>query len=84
MVNVLVPPELTDEEPEGEMAPPVPFTVAVMALETVLLLNVAVTMVAPFIVVAHSPVPLHPPPDQPAKIDPESAFEERDTTVAGL
>ncbi len=41
-------------------------------------------VVALFIVATHSPVPLHTPPDQPEKVDPGSAFAERDTTVAGL
>ena len=67
------------------MEPPVPLTVAVMLyVVTILGLNVAVMVVALFIVVTHSPFPLHTPPDQPAKVDPGFAFAERETTVAGL
>ena len=36
----------------------------------VLALNVAFTVVAPFIVTWQGPVPKHPPPDQPLKFDP--------------
>jgi len=39
--------------------------------------NVAVTVVFPVIVVAHDPVPLHPPPDQPLNVEPELAVAVR-------
>ena len=41
----------------------------------------AVTPCAAVIVTVQPPVPLHPPPDQPAKIDPGAAFWVRVTTV---
>jgi hypothetical protein len=36
-----------------------------------LLVKVAVTDWSKLIVTVHVPVPLHPPPDQPAKLEPE-------------
>ena len=39
--------------------------------------NVAVTVVALFRGTAHVPVPLHPPPDQPVKVDPVAAVAVR-------
>jgi hypothetical protein len=51
---------------------------------TILVLKLAVIVVFVFIVVVHSPVPLHPPPDQPSKVDPGSAVAERGTTMPGL
>ncbi len=47
-------------------------------------LKFAVTVTFAFIVTVHSPVPLHPPPDQPSKIDPRAAVAERETTVPAL
>jgi len=47
-------------------------------------LKLAVTVIFAFIVTVHSPVPLHPPPDQPSKSDPGAAVAERDTAVPGL
>ena len=47
-------------------------------------LKLAVMVIFAFIVTVHSPVPLHPPPDQPAKIDPGAAAAERETTVPAL
>ena len=47
-------------------------------------LKLAVIVIFVFIVTVHSPVPLHPPPDQPLKIDPEAAVAERDTMAPGL
>jgi len=44
-------------------------------------LKVAVTEVAAFIVMVHVPVPEHPPPDQPEKIDPLVAEAVRITDV---
>ena len=35
--------------------------------------NAAVTVVLAFIVTAHAPVPAHPPPDQPLKVEPPAA-----------
>ena len=37
-------------------------------------MNVAVTLLAEFMVTTQFPVPLHPSPDHPEKIDPGSAF----------
>lgn len=39
-----------------------------------LAVNVAVTERLALIVTVHEPVPLQPPPDQPAKLDPDAAF----------
>jgi hypothetical protein len=44
-------------------------------------LNVAVTVLLPFMVTLHVPVPEHPDPDQPAKVEPEAAVAVRLTTV---
>jgi hypothetical protein len=38
-----------------------------------LVVNVAVTVVSLFTVTTQLPVPEHPPPDQPANVEPESA-----------
>lgn len=43
--------------------------------------NVAVTAVLPDSVVAHGPVPEHPPPDQPLNTDPASGVAVRTTSV---
>ena len=51
---------------------------------TRLVLKLALIVVFAFIVTVQSPVPLHPPPDQPSKVDPAAAVAERDTTVPGL
>jgi hypothetical protein len=37
-------------------------------------MNVAVTVLSALIVVWHEPVPEQPPPDQPAKVDPDAAL----------
>jgi hypothetical protein len=44
-------------------------------------LKVATTVVAAFIVTVQVPVPEHPPPDQPEKVDPLSAEAARVTDV---
>ncbi len=56
----------------------------VVEVVTVIGLKLAVIVIFAFIVAVHSPVPLHPPPDQPPKIDPGAAVAERDTTVPAL
>ena len=43
--------------------------------------KVAVTVVAAVIVTVHVPVPVHPPPDQPAKVEPASGVAVRVTAV---
>jgi hypothetical protein len=43
--------------------------------------NVAVTVAAAVTVVTQVPVPLHPPPDQPAKLDPPLGVAVRITIV---
>lgn len=70
---------------------PVP-TVAVAGLNAVVViesvfdevLNVAVTVVAAFIVTVHDPVPEHPLPLQPAKVEPEDALADNVTEVPWL
>ena len=51
---------------------------------TGVVMKFAVIVIFAFIVTVHSPVPLHPPPDQPLKVDPGAADAERDTTVPAL
>ena len=43
--------------------------------------NVAVTLVAAVIATVHVPVPLHPPPDQPANDEPAAGDAVSMTTV---
>ena len=43
--------------------------------------KLAVTVVAAFSVIAHVPVPLHPPPLQPVKVEPAAALAVRVTGV---
>jgi hypothetical protein len=57
--------------------PPVRATDSILVLW--LSLNVAFTLSAALIVTTHVPVPLHPPPDQPEKLDPELAEAVRVT-----
>jgi hypothetical protein len=47
------------------------------------LVNVATIFTAAFTVTLQSPVPEHPPPDQPAKVDPASAVGVKTNTVPG-
>ena len=56
----------------------------VVVVVTTLILKLAVIVAFAFNVTVHSPVPLHPPPDQPSKVDPTAAVAERDTTLPGL
>ena len=49
-----------------------------------MVLNVAVTLCAPLIVTTHVPVPAHPPPDQPANVDPDPATVVSVTCVREL
>jgi hypothetical protein len=46
-----------------------------------LLAKVAVTVLPALIVTVHFPVPEHPLPDQPAKLEPDCAVAVRVTTV---
>ena len=48
---------------------PVPVPALETLRESACSTNVALTVVAAFIVTAHVPVPLHPPPDHPAKME---------------
>jgi hypothetical protein len=56
----------------------------VVEVVTVIGLKLAVTVIFTFIVTVHSPVPLHPPPDQPLNVNPGAAVAERGTTVPAL
>src|SRR3989344_4466354 len=53
--------------------------VGVWISEDCWVLNVAVTETASFKITAHVPVPEHPPPDQPANIEPGLAVAVRTT-----
>jgi len=44
-------------------------------------LNVAVTVTFDVIDTTHVPVPEHPPPDQPANVDPDAADADNVTDV---
>jgi len=52
----------------------------VIVTEELLLLKVAVTVVAAVTVTEHPPVPLHPPPLQPANVEPSAAVAVNPTT----
>jgi len=41
----------------------------------------ALTVMAPFMVTVHVPVPEHPPPDQPEKVEPDDGVAVSVTTV---
>jgi hypothetical protein len=47
-------------------------------------LNVAVTPMAPLTVTAHVPVPPHPPPLQPANVEPDAALAVSVTRVPAV
>src|SRR3989344_6996638 len=53
-------------------------------VEGVATLNVAVTLVSVFSVSVHVPVPEHPPPLQPANVEPEVGVAVRVETVPGV
>ena len=55
--------------PVGELLT-VPAPLIVLTVNVYCFTKVAVTVVLAVIVTAHVPVPVHPPPDQPVKIDP--------------
>jgi hypothetical protein len=61
---------------------PAPTSVTVSVL--VVSVNVAVTVAAAFIVTTHVPVPVHPPPDQPVKLDPAVGAAVSVTAVPAL
>jgi hypothetical protein len=54
----------------------------VIVTEELLLLKVAVTAVAAVTVTEHPPVPLHPPPLQPANVEPSAAVAVNATTCS--
>ena len=60
---------------------PVPVPVFVTARLKGIMVNVAVTFCAAFMVTVHVPVPLHPPPDQPVKVEVASGVAARVTNV---
>ena len=60
---------------------PLPFPVSEIVSGKVFSVKVAVTLAAAFSVVTQVPVPLHPPPDQPAKVELASGFAVRVTCV---
>jgi len=63
----------------------VPFPVpALFVVRVNVMLKVAVTVVVAVTVTAHEPVPLHPPPLQPAKTDPAAAVAVNVTAVPVL
>src|SRR5207245_1168124 len=63
----------------------VPFPVpALVVVRVNVMLKVAVTVVVAVTVTAHEPVPLHPPPLQPAKTDPAAAVAVNVTAVPVL
>jgi hypothetical protein len=66
-----VPPQLMPPSLEATEPVPVPdlVTVSVSGCSV----NCAITVVAAVIVTEHGPVPLHPPPDQPANVEPVPA-----------
>jgi hypothetical protein len=64
---------------EVTIPPPDPEWVTVSRYR--LAVNVAVTVVAAVIVTVHEPVPLHPPPDQPAKYEPVLGEADRRTAA---
>ena len=73
--------------PAGELTT-VPLPVPVFPIRSVYrpavvvaAVNVAVTEVAPLTVTAHVPVPPHPPPLQPANVEPDAGVAVRVTVV---
>jgi hypothetical protein len=71
--------------PAGELVTvPVPVPAFVTVKANVVVLNVAVTASAAFIVTTHVPVPLHPAPLHPANVEPLPPVAVSVTTVALL
>ncbi len=60
---------------------PVPFSVTVSGKVWACRVNVAVTVVAAFMVTTQEPVPEQPPPLQPVNVEPPAAAAVRVTTV---
>ena len=60
---------------------PVPTFVIVSVRLTIPAVNVAVTVVSAVRVTTHVPVPLHPPPDHPLKVEPASGVADSVTGV---
>ena len=67
-----------------EVTVPVPLPAGTTVKRMLLNVNVAVMVVAPFIVVTHEPVPEQPPPDQPVKLVLTPGVATRVTIVAAL
>jgi hypothetical protein len=68
--------------PEGELVTvPVPVPAGATVSVWVIKVKVAVTEISEVRFTWHVPVPLQPPPDQPAKVDPEAGVAVRVTWV---
>jgi len=63
---------------------PVPLFTTVRVFPADTRLKVAVTLFAAFMVTVHVPVPEHPPPDHPAKVEPDAAVAVNMTLAPSL
>lgn len=73
-----VEPQLMPEGDEVTVPLPVPLLLTVKVGKTA---NAAVTVLSESIVTAQDPVPEHPPPDHPLKVEPDAAVAVRVTVV---